>query len=111
MIKSFGYGVRLFASPRECLDSFDEKRAACLILDTTLPGINGFELHTLLGNPIAAFRRYLSPHTMMRVTRRKPGASWSSEQEIVDYWSNRLRCRLDNSRMPQSQWQDCTAIK
>jgi hypothetical protein len=42
---------------------------------------------------------------------KKPGASWSSEQEIVDFWSNRLRCRLDNSRKPQSQWQDCTAIK
>jgi FixJ family two-component response regulator len=48
MVESFGFDVRLFASPRECLDGFDEKRAACLILDTTLPGINGFELHALL---------------------------------------------------------------
>jgi FixJ family two-component response regulator len=48
LVKSFGFDVRLFASPRECLDGFDEKRVACLILDTTLPGINGFELHALL---------------------------------------------------------------
>jgi FixJ family two-component response regulator len=48
MVKSLGFDVRLFASPRECLDGFDVERAACLILDTSLPGMDGFELHTLL---------------------------------------------------------------
>jgi FixJ family two-component response regulator len=48
LVKSFGFDVRLFASPRECLDGLDAARAACLILDTSLPGMDGFELHTLL---------------------------------------------------------------
>ena len=48
MVKSFGFDVRLFASPRECLDGLDVERAACLILDASLPGMDGFELHTLL---------------------------------------------------------------
>ena len=48
MVELFGFDVRLFASPRECLDGLDINRASCLILDTTLPGMNGFELHTLL---------------------------------------------------------------
>ena len=48
MVELFGFDVRLFASPRECLDGLDINRASCLILDTTLPGMDGFELHTLL---------------------------------------------------------------
>ena len=48
MVELFGFDVRLFASPHECLDGLDINRASCLILDTTLPGMDGFELHTLL---------------------------------------------------------------
>ena len=48
MVELFGFDVRLFASPRECLDGLDVERAACLILDASLPGMDGFELHTLL---------------------------------------------------------------
>jgi hypothetical protein len=42
---------------------------------------------------------------------KKPGESWSSEQEMMDYWSNRLDCRLENARKPEDQWQDCAAKK
>jgi FixJ family two-component response regulator len=48
MVKSFGFDARLFASPRECLDGLEVDRASCLILDASLPGMDGFELHTLL---------------------------------------------------------------
>jgi hypothetical protein len=32
-------------------------------------------------------------------------------QEMMDYWSNRLDCRLENARKPEDQWQDCAAKK
>jgi hypothetical protein len=39
---------------------------------------------------------------------KKPGESWASQQEMMEYWSNRLQCRLQNARKPKDQWQDCT---
>ena len=48
MVKSFGFDVRLFASARECLDGSDIDLSACLILDVSMPGIDGFELIALL---------------------------------------------------------------
>jgi FixJ family two-component response regulator len=48
MVKSLGFDVRLFASARECLDRPDIDRAACLILDVSMPGMDGFKLHALL---------------------------------------------------------------
>jgi hypothetical protein len=39
---------------------------------------------------------------------KKPGESWASQQEMMDYWSKRLECRLQNARLPKDQWQDCT---
>jgi FixJ family two-component response regulator len=48
MIRSFGFEVELLASGRECLDSPAINRAACLILDVSMPGMDGFEVHALL---------------------------------------------------------------
>ncbi len=48
LIRSFGLGVELLASARECLDGSHIDRAACLILDVSMPGMDGFELHALL---------------------------------------------------------------
>jgi FixJ family two-component response regulator len=48
MVKSLGFDVRLFASARECLDGSDIERAACLILDVSMPGMDGFELYARL---------------------------------------------------------------
>ena len=48
MVTSFGFEVQLLASGRECLDGPYIDQAACLILDVSMPGMDGFELHTLL---------------------------------------------------------------
>ena len=48
LIKSFGYEVQLHASGRECLDETFIDRAACLIVDISMPHMDGFELHALL---------------------------------------------------------------
>ena len=48
IVRSFGFEVQLLASGRECLDGPHIDRAACLLLDVTMPGMDGFELHALL---------------------------------------------------------------
>jgi FixJ family two-component response regulator len=48
LVNSFGFPVQLFASGRECLDAAYIDQAACLIVDISMPGIDGFELYTLL---------------------------------------------------------------
>jgi FixJ family two-component response regulator len=48
MIESFGFEVALFGSGRACLDGTAIDRAACLILDVSMPNMDGFEFHHLL---------------------------------------------------------------
>jgi FixJ family two-component response regulator len=51
MVTSFDFEAQLIASGRECLDGPYIDRAACLVLDVTIPGMDGFELHALLQAP------------------------------------------------------------
>ena len=48
LVSAFGYEVKLFASGRQCLDNPLIDSAACLVIDVTMPDMDGFELHTLL---------------------------------------------------------------
>ncbi len=48
LVRSFGFEVELFASGRECLDGSAIDRSACLILDVSMPGMDGFEVLALL---------------------------------------------------------------
>jgi len=48
MVRSFGFETQLMASARECLDGPYVDQASCLIVDVTMPGMDGFELHALL---------------------------------------------------------------
>ena len=48
MVHSLGFDIQLFASARECLDGPLVDKASCLIVDITMPEIDGFELHSLL---------------------------------------------------------------
>ncbi len=48
LVNSFGFETHLHASGRECLDGTSIDRATCLIVDVSMPRMNGFELHALL---------------------------------------------------------------
>ena len=48
LIRSFGYEVELYGSGRECVDGHSVDQSDCLILDVSMPGLNGFEVFTLL---------------------------------------------------------------
>lgn len=48
MVRSFGFDIQLLASGRECLDGPYIDQASCLIVDITMPEMDGFELHALL---------------------------------------------------------------
>ena len=48
LTRTYGFDVELMESGRECLDGAYIDRAACLILDVSMPSMDGFELHALL---------------------------------------------------------------
>jgi FixJ family two-component response regulator len=48
LTRSFGFDVETIASGRECLDGAYIDRADCLVLDVSMPGMDGFELYALL---------------------------------------------------------------
>ena len=48
LMKTHGYDVLVFSGGRECLDGKEIDRAGIVIIDVSMPGMDGFELHTLL---------------------------------------------------------------
>lgn len=48
LMQTRGYDVMAFPSGRECLDGHEIDRADVVIIDVSMPGMDGFELHTLL---------------------------------------------------------------
>jgi FixJ family two-component response regulator len=49
LLRSAGIGVAAFASPTEFLAQHDPVTPGCLVLDIAMPGFNGLELQTTLG--------------------------------------------------------------
>ena len=49
LIRSFGYQAEAFASGEEFLASASAARAACLVLDVRMPGVDGLEVQRRLG--------------------------------------------------------------
>lgn len=48
VVHSFGYDVQLHSSARDCLDGHSVAKASCLIVDVSMPDMDGFELYALL---------------------------------------------------------------
>ena len=48
LLTTHGYDALAFSSGRECLDGHEIDRAGIVIIDVSMPGMDGFELHTLL---------------------------------------------------------------
>jgi FixJ family two-component response regulator len=48
LLRSAGYAVETFAEEREFLERRDRRKPACLVLDVTMPGQSGLELHESL---------------------------------------------------------------
>ena len=48
LMQRHGYDALAFSSGRECLDGHEIDRAGIVIIDVSMPGMDGFELHTLL---------------------------------------------------------------
>ena len=48
LMRTRGYNTAAFASGRECLDGQEIDQADVVIMDVSMPGMDGFELHTLL---------------------------------------------------------------
>jgi FixJ family two-component response regulator len=48
LMRSVGFGVKMFSSAEEFLNSGDPRETRCLILDVRMPGMDGFELQRRL---------------------------------------------------------------
>src|SRR5580765_1299317 len=49
LLRSAGIAVAVFASPQEFLAQYDPATPGCLVLDLAMPGFNGLQLQTTLG--------------------------------------------------------------
>src|SRR5437879_5896067 len=49
LLRSAGIAAAVFASPREFLAQYDPVTPGCLVLDIAMPGFNGLQLQTTLG--------------------------------------------------------------
>ena len=49
LLRSAGIAVAVFESPTEFLARYDPNRSGCLVLDLAMPGFNGLQLQTALG--------------------------------------------------------------
>lgn len=49
LLRSAGIAVAVFASPSEFLAQYDPATPGCLVLDIAMPGFNGLQLQTALG--------------------------------------------------------------
>ena len=49
LLRSAGITVAVFASPREFLAQYNPEMPGCLVLDLAMPGFNGLQLQTTLG--------------------------------------------------------------
>ena len=66
-----GYDTLAFSSGRECLDGHEIDQAEAAIIDVSMPGMDGFELHTLLrasGRNIPTI--FISAHANRRYASR-----------------------------------------
>ena len=48
LMQTHGYDAMAFSNGRDCLDGHEIDRAGIVIIDVSMPGMDGFELHTLL---------------------------------------------------------------
>lgn len=44
LLRSVGYTVESFASPQDCLSSWEASLPGCYVIDVQMPGMSGFEL-------------------------------------------------------------------
>jgi FixJ family two-component response regulator len=77
LLRSAGYRVQTFAADWEFFKSCEEIKPACLVLDVTMPGQNGLDLHEALvatgrAVPVVFITGYGDPRMVERA--RKAGA-------------------------------------
>ena len=71
LVRTFGYEVKLFPSGQQFLDTRDVENAACLIIDVSMPDMNGFELrHWLTAAGHAVPTVFVSAHNDDAVKER-----------------------------------------
>jgi FixJ family two-component response regulator len=69
VVQSAGYRAEAFASAREFLDWLSKGRAACLVLDVKMNGMNGFELQERLAVPVIFITAHDDESVLARIAQ------------------------------------------
>ena len=93
LVHTFGYQVRLFESPVDFLDSVDETRPGCVVLDLRLPGLDGMEVHQRLlqrglALPVVILTGYADTSTTVRSLRNGAVTVLDKPFRDDELWSN-----------------------
>ena len=80
LLRSDGLEVKTFASPAEFLSSYNPDRTGCLVLDLTMPGLNGLDLQRALRE-----RGGAPPVVFLTGTADIPASVRAMKQGAVDF--------------------------
>ena len=87
LIRTAGYTVETFPSPREFLDWLSRGRAACLVVDVHMNGVSGFDLQERLAVPVIFMTSHDDAVTRHRIeTSGAAGHLWKpfDEETVLD---------------------------
>ena len=96
LIRSVRLEVRLFSSAEEFLDSDDPCKADCLILDVSLPGMSGIELHRhLLASRCNVPVIFITAHGSDDLARSEAASDWTVAYFIKPFGGDELLDAVD----------------
>jgi FixJ family two-component response regulator len=101
LLKGAGWQPRVFESAHEFLDYPRDAAPSCLVLDVTLPGLNGLELQKLLADRIDMPIIFITGHgdVPMSVQAMKAGAvEFLTKPFKVDVLLDAIRGAIERSR-------------
>jgi FixJ family two-component response regulator len=105
LIRSVRLEVRMFASAEEFLNSDHSRKADCLILDVSLPGMSGIELHHhLLARRCHVPVIFITAHASDDQARSEAASDWTvayftkpfSGDELLDAVNTALKWKPAN---------------
>ena len=96
LIRSVRLAVRVFRSAEEFLDSDDPCKADCLILDVSLPGMSGIELHRqLLASKCEVPVIFITAHGSDDRARSEAASDWTVAYFIKPFNGDELLDAVD----------------
>jgi FixJ family two-component response regulator len=96
LIRSVGLKVKVFASAEEFLNANHSPKSDCLILDVSLPGMSGIDLHRhLLASRYNAPVIFITAHGSDDSARAKAASDWTIAYLIKPFGGDELLAAVE----------------